>query len=220
MIWLTSWCMNIQSDTIGGWRARIYNRLMDMFGSRGLHEKVLSSLILTEKGRLLDVGCGTGTFLQLAHAKFPRAELVGVDASEDMLAEARKVKGNAFQLEYADAAHLPFGAHSFDAAVSILTFHHMPRGVKIRAIQELSRVLKPGGTLVIADLARPEGRWGRVVSWYLNFHSFTRGNWPIIEAELERWHFSLQKEETVRGFVGLAVATRREGSNAPTPAKQ
>jgi SAM-dependent methyltransferase len=92
-------------------------------------------------GRLLDVGCGTG-----AHSA-PLAELgwhlVGVDISADMLRLARE---RGLEVVNADARRLPFGEHSFDAAVSLWT--HTDADEFGAVVGEVARVLRPNAPFV------------------------------------------------------------------------
>ena len=98
---------------------------------------------LTQRHHVLDVGAGTGL------ASRPLVEngfrVTGVDASEKMLEKARQRYPSATWVA-GSAEALPFGAHTFDAAISAQTFHHLD-GEK--AIAELVRVLKPGGIIAI-----------------------------------------------------------------------
>lgn len=105
----------------------------------------------------LDVACGPGTFV-LALA--PRVRLVrGIDLTEEMLRQAR-----AFQLERqtlnacfdrGDAEQLPYPDAAFDLVACQCSMHHMPKP-KL-AIQEMVRVMKPQGRLVVIDSLGPEG---------------------------------------------------------------
>ncbi len=114
---------NLQSDPITGWPARLYTRLMAILGVRSVYLHAVSLLHTKPHDRVLDVGCGTGTFLKLLeeHAGMSLS-LVGVDASEDMLREARARVPVQSTITFADAANLPFPDRSFDHAVSILSF--------------------------------------------------------------------------------------------------
>lgn len=201
--------MNTHSDTITGWRATLYDRLMNVFGARRVYVKTLALLDLSEGQHLLDVGCGTGTFLKLARQQYPHAELVGVDASEDMLAQARKTADSSITFAYADASALPFPNESFDWVVSILAFHHMPNGIKARAIQEIARVLKPKGKCLIADFGKAGTAWGAFNLFFLNWHSHTKGNMDFVERELWRWGFQKEAQQWHKGFVSFHLAQRR-----------
>jgi SAM-dependent methyltransferase len=92
-------------------------------------------------GSLLDVGCGTGAYaVGLLEQGW---DVTGVDVSEDMLRRAGAKGVTAVQ---ADATALPFEDASFDAVISIFThtdFDDFPG-----ALQEIARVLRPGGPLV------------------------------------------------------------------------
>lgn len=98
-------------------------------------------------GVALDAACGTGRFAELLHAAGHR--VVGVDASEDMLAIAReRVPEGTFHVGALD--HLPLADDSVDVIVCALALVHVPDLGPV--IAELARVLRPGGDLVISDL--------------------------------------------------------------------
>jgi SAM-dependent methyltransferase len=97
-------------------------------------------------GRYLDVGCGTGADA-IALAVRHGVDVVGVDASETMVAEARR-RGLA-EAVVADAASLPFADETFDGAWADRTFQHLADPE--RALGELVRVTRPGGRIVVVD---------------------------------------------------------------------
>jgi SAM-dependent methyltransferase len=95
----------------------------------------------------LDVGCGEGRFCRML--KSHGVEAVGIDPTPALIAAARTrdVCGRYLQ---ASAERLPFRAETFDLVVSYLSLIDIP---DVRAaIPELARVLRPGGTLLIANL--------------------------------------------------------------------
>ena len=96
--------------------------------------------------RVLDVGTGTGVAaLALAHW-FRSAEVVGVDLSPAMLAEAER-KGSRVRFEVADASRLPFADESFDLVVLMNA---------VPFFDELARVTAPGGMAVFSFSLGPE----------------------------------------------------------------
>ena len=102
--------------------------------------------------RLLDVGGGSGR----AAAALTGPDVTVVDASLGMLARARDVRGLSGVA--GDAGRLPFRDDAADAVAIVDAFHHLPdQGA---ALREVSRVLAPGGALVIRefDPAHPLGR--------------------------------------------------------------
>lgn len=134
----------------GGTRRRSYRRLMRAAGVQSGH-------------RALDVGCGPGYFTRmLADAVGPKGSAVGIDAAPEMIKyasrKARHLSNCRFQAGTAEALACPDG--SFDLVVSSLMMHHLPDGVRLQAVGEMKRVLRPGGTLLLADFTIPEkGGW-------------------------------------------------------------
>ena len=89
--------------------------------------------------RALDVGTGTGAVARLMTELWPDADVIGVDASAGMIAEARRLGRERYEI--ADASGLPFEDASFD----LVTLNNM-----IPFFDELERVTKPGGLVAIA----------------------------------------------------------------------
>lgn len=109
----------------------------------------IGRLSLPPTGRVLDVGCGTGALLQELARKFPQVTLVGVDPVPEMLAVARGRVLPSTELREGWAEELPFEDNDFDVVVSCNMFHYVRQPVS--ALMEMSRVLRPGGELVITD---------------------------------------------------------------------
>jgi ubiquinone/menaquinone biosynthesis C-methylase UbiE len=104
-------------------------------------------------GRLLDIGTGTGRVLELLAPRVSQG--IGVDASKAMLALARsrlaRVGLSHCSVRLADMYRLPLAEASFDLAVMQMVLHYAedPPGV----LAEAARVLRPGGRLIVIDLA-------------------------------------------------------------------
>ncbi len=94
----------------------------------------------------LDAACGTGRHAAVLHGR--GCATTGIDQSEAMLAVARS-KVPAATFEHGDVEHMPFDDGSFDLAVVSLALCHLADPAP--AVVELARVLRRGGTLVIAD---------------------------------------------------------------------
>ncbi len=109
-------------------------------------------------GSALDIGTGPGLIPIMLAAKSPGLRLTGVDLSEPMLQKARdaaKEAGVADRLDFrlGDAKSLPFPKRSFDLVLCNSLLHHLPDPLAL--FNEISRVIKPGGALLLRDLRRP-----------------------------------------------------------------
>jgi len=119
------------------------------FYLRATTEATLQRVDLRRGESLLDVGCGTGALLDRLAEKRIDATLAGVDPSHEMLATARSKLPSSVRLARAFAEALPFAAETFDVVVSNSAFHYFANPV--RALEEIRRVLKPRGRLVVTD---------------------------------------------------------------------
>jgi ubiquinone/menaquinone biosynthesis C-methylase UbiE len=123
-----------------------------------LQKKALAELRPRAGDRVLDVACGAGELVIAVAPHVQRA--VGVDLSDGMLqlarsrllesTDARASDNVEFLLGPSDA--LPFGDGSFTALVCTTALHHFPDPQQ--SIDEMARVLAPGGRLVIGDISR------------------------------------------------------------------
>ena len=118
--------------------------------------KMVGSMSLYGHERILDLGTGAG-HTALAFSPFV-SECVGMDLTDAMvkvatrLADERGISNVKFQV--GDAENIPFSSESFDVVTCRFASHHF--GDIKKAIQEISRVLKPGGSLVLVDHYAPE----------------------------------------------------------------
>ncbi len=107
--------------------------------------------------RVLDVACGTGSLARLAACRVGAdGRVVGVDASGGMLARAReRSEGTLVAYQVADALALPFADASFDAAT--IGFGLRNLADYRRGLAEMRRVVRPGGRVVVLEIAQPHG---------------------------------------------------------------
>jgi demethylmenaquinone methyltransferase/2-methoxy-6-polyprenyl-1,4-benzoquinol methylase len=125
---------------------------------------------IREGERVLDVCSGTGelAFILSCHVG-PRGSVTGADFCEEMLDRARRKKGREHEnLSFilSDAKRLPFPDSSFDAVTVAFGMRNIPDTAL--ALQEVNRVLKPGGKFVCLELTRPHYRWFRCLyEWYV-----------------------------------------------------
>lgn len=128
---------------------------MDTFRAFAQQQKEQSYQLLNLQPGMavLDVGCGAGDDIRnMAQIVGEGGKAVGVDLSETMIAEAQtRSAASLFPVEFrlADAHELPFAPESFDRCRAERVFQHLAD--PIQGLQEMIRVLKPTGTVVIID---------------------------------------------------------------------
>ncbi len=109
-----------------------------------------------DAGRILELGTGTGETARRVLARHPRATLIGIDASSEMLAGAQaalpaeRVELRVGRLE----DPLPEGP--FDLVIAVLAVHHLDGPGKTDLFARVAAVLAPGGRLVLGDVVVPD----------------------------------------------------------------
>lgn len=104
--------------------------------------------------KILDIGCGTGNFsIKLAQMG---CQVIGLDQSEEMLAQAKE-KNPAIDFRLGDVYKLDFADETFDGVFSMAAFEFIKEAQK--AFAEMKRVLKTNGSLLIGTINR-ESQWG------------------------------------------------------------
>ena len=109
------------------------------------------------EGEALDLGCGPGLLAVKLAQLAPGLRVTGVDLSPEMLAQGREHAAAAglresVDFRLGDAARIPFPDGSLDLVVSTLSLHHWSDPVAV--LDEIGRVLRPGGAFLVADLRR------------------------------------------------------------------
>jgi ubiquinone/menaquinone biosynthesis C-methylase UbiE len=103
--------------------------------------------------QLLDLACGTGSFLREVKANYPRLHVTGLDLSPHYLAVARRELSlwSRTRLVEGAAEAMPFADGEFAVVTCIYLFHELPPRIRRAVIGEIRRVLKPGGTAILVD---------------------------------------------------------------------
>jgi ubiquinone/menaquinone biosynthesis C-methylase UbiE len=102
----------------------------------------------TDASSILDIGCGTGISTRQLYDNFPDTTVVGIDKSENMLAEARKSSPLSIRYQVASAEDIPFESGTFSIVTAIGSFHWFANE---RALSEIRRVLRPGGLFFVVN---------------------------------------------------------------------
>jgi ubiquinone/menaquinone biosynthesis C-methylase UbiE/DNA-binding transcriptional ArsR family regulator len=138
---------------------------------------------------LLEIGVGTGVLLPRLASR--AAEVIGVDHSPAMLDEARRrlaADGQlGIELRLGEMTHLPLMDAGAGCVVANMVLHHAADPLAV--LREMVRVLQPGGTVVLGDLARHEREWAReqLADQWLGFE----------EQELRAWFGSAGLEDVL-----------------------
>jgi len=158
----------------------------------------------------LDVGTGTGALpVKMALAR-PGLKVIGLDMAAPMLAEARRrarAAGVADRVAFrrGNSRRLPFADRSFDLVVSNSMLHHIPDPAAV--MDEMSRVLKPGGALFVRDLRRPHPS---VIARHIREHGrHYRGTMLRLFSDSVRAAFT---ESELKEIVGRSALGRRRGA--------
>ena len=151
--------------------------------------------------RVLDVACGTGLLLKQLLERLPGMEAYGIDASADMLAQAREALKDwpEVRLERAEVnsdgtANVPYPPNTFNLITCTNALHDIPDPVAF--LSDVRGLLAPGGQLVVEDFARRRPAW----------------LWAVFE-RLMRWieeghvrAYTLVEARALCGEAGLHVA--------------
>jgi len=157
--------------------------------------------------RVLDIGTGTGAIpVKMAKLR-DDLTIVGVDMAPNMLEQARlraRAAGLSRRVSFrkADTRHLPFADRTFDMVISNSLMHHLPDPAP--ALDELARVLKPGGAVFIRDLRRP--RRDRVARHIARHGRFYKGTMHRLFADSVRAAFTVGEMKTIVGRTRLSGA--------------
>lgn len=176
------------SDGDNGWQASADAWIAHLgeggdFGRRYVLDRVmLPRALATGAQNALDVGCGEGRFCRMLQDN--GVEASGIDPTPALISAA-KARGRADAFLQASAEDLPFASASFDLAISYLSLIDITD--YRAAINEMARVLKPGGTLLIANLngfntAGADKGWiesafGKPLHYPVDNYLVERGNW-------------------------------------------
>jgi demethylmenaquinone methyltransferase / 2-methoxy-6-polyprenyl-1,4-benzoquinol methylase len=140
------------------------NRLFSLGMDIGWRKQLVAAVTHQSPAKILDLACGSGDITSMLRESMPKAQIVGLDFSRPLLAQA-KSRGLP-ELAEADALRLPFANDSFDAvtiAFGLRNFSDRSAGLK-----EIARILKPGGVFGLLEFSPPPMPWK--LFWNLYLH--------------------------------------------------
>jgi ubiquinone/menaquinone biosynthesis C-methylase UbiE len=152
------------------WLTRWYDALMArVFPEAQVRDALIDSADIRPGQQILDFGTGTASLAIRLKQRHPMPEIIGVDVDPEALAIAQqKVEKAGVYLELAqyNGETLPYPDATFDHVVTCLVLHHLDPVQKRRSLRELRRVLKPSGSLHVADWGKPSN-WRMRLAFYV-----------------------------------------------------
>jgi SAM-dependent methyltransferase len=160
----------LPSDFIPALRYDALTRLYDPVVAitsreRGFKRRLIEHAQIEDGESVLDLGCGSGTLAIEIKKANPHGKVSALDADRAILAQAKakaKDAGVKISFERGLAPELPYDARRFDVVVSTLFFHHLSDEAKADTAEEIRRVLRPGGRVLVADWGRPQDPFMRL----------------------------------------------------------
>jgi len=194
---------------------RFYDRISPVYDyltaafERKFAERALERLSVGEGETVLEIGFGSGYCLQrIAESVGKTGKAHGLDISSGMLEVTRRRLDKAglmdrVQLYRGDAASLPYGDNTFDAAFMSSTLELFDTGEIPTVLEEVKRVLKPGGRLAVASLSKANGE-----STLLRLYEWAHKKWPkyvdcrpiYVEQSLRDAGYEIRTKERARLF--------------------
>jgi demethylmenaquinone methyltransferase/2-methoxy-6-polyprenyl-1,4-benzoquinol methylase len=206
---------------------RFYNRISRVYDSltgafeRKYAEMAVERLFVKEGETVLEIGFGPGHCLKrLAESVGKTGKVYGVDISSGMLEVTRRRLDKArltdrVELYCGDAASLPYGDNTFDAAFMSFTLELFDTPEIPRLLEEVKRVLKPRGRIGVASMSKENGE-----SLLLRLYEWAHRKWPkyvdcrpiYLEQSLRDAGYEIRKKEKVKlfGLPGEIVAAVKE----------
>ncbi|MEU5405636.1 class I SAM-dependent methyltransferase [Nocardia asteroides] len=167
-------------------RYNLFTAVFFLGRQRTLLAEFVARAGITPGRRTLDIGCGPGKLVRASgDAAGPSGLATGVDPSEVAVADnRRRDRAGRYRYERGPAQELPFGDTEFDVVTCTFVMHHIPERHRSAALAEMARVLRPGGTLLLAD-ASPSPGMRRV------FARFQDGD-PFAAVDIRRYRDQLE----------------------------
>ena len=156
----------------------LYDPMNRLLGTDRARSALIDQARLAPEQKVLDVGCGTGTLAVQIVRAFAGIALTGLDPDPKALARAKRKAeraGASIRWDQGFADELPYPDASFDRVFSSMMFHHLETGDKAKMLGEVKRVLAPGGSFHMMDVAGAEGPPG-LLERLLHAHARLKDN--------------------------------------------
>lgn len=165
-------------------------------------------------GRTLQVACVYGNFTEtLLQRMAPGASLHVIDVVAGQIENLMRKVGihqSSCSFSCSNADTLDFDEHSFDQIVLFFLLHEIPNSVRIQALKEATRVLKPNGKIVLLDFHRPQTLWHKtwMAAWFAAYEPFAMDLWNHEIADWLPPNMTVHKQVLSGGLYQKIVATK------------
>ena len=156
----------------------LYDPIVRLLGFDRSRQELISQADVKPDHRVLDLGCGTGSFVVLLKRQHPTVQVIGLDPDAKALSRTEdklRRAGISVQLDRGFADELPYETNSFDRVFSSFMFHHLDEQTKKNTLQELRRVLKTGGSFHLLDFTADGGSHGYLARLF-HSHALMKDN--------------------------------------------
>ena len=156
----------------------LYDPIVNLIGFDQSRQELISQGNVEPGHHILDVGCGTGTFVVRLKRQYPTAQVIGLDPDPKAIlrAEAKlRRAGISVQLDRGFSDQLPYKDESFDRVFSSFMFHHLDDQERAKTLREVFRVLKRGGSFHLLDFVPKDGSHG-FIDRFLHSHARLKDN--------------------------------------------
>ena len=161
---------------------------------RADYRSVMKEIERFQPANLIDIGCGPGGFLCAVQKRFPDIQLNALDLSEEMVRETQERLGPSAVAIVGDSEHMPLESERYEIVTCNMSIHHYPHAQD--AVNEMYRILKPGGTLLLNDMdcaspIRALANWAfpRLRGGDVRMYTRREISQMIQEAGFERWYY-------------------------------
>ena len=161
---------------------------------RADYRHVMKEIERFRPASLIDIGCGPGGFLCAVQKRFPDIQLNSLDLSEEMVRETQERLGPSAVAIVGDSEHRPLESEQYEIVTCNMSIHHYPHAQE--AVNEMYRILKPGGTLLLNDMdcaspIRALANWAfpRLPGGDVKMYTRREITQMIQEAGFGRWYY-------------------------------